>query len=781
MSTRDSQLPIDGPAADVGVPTPATREFSLAIDGMTCGACAALIQRRLNGLDGVEASVNYASERARVLVRSDATVDDLIGEIESAGYSATSVHHGLPADPSVEDDRRVRSLGWRLLVSALLFMPLCDLSIIFSLVPVTRFPHWQWLLILLALPVLTWAAWPFYRAALRSLRHGAATMDTLVSLGILSATGWSIHAMFWEAPGAVARPGISVVFHRGGSAIYLDVAAGVTTFLLAGRFFEAWSRRRTGGALRSLAAVGAKEVTAIDFLGLERRIPVGDLEVGDRFVVRPGETVGTDGAVEDGRSEIDRSMMTGEAVPVAVGPGDTVIGGTISAGGRLVVRATRVGRDTQLAQMMRLVEDAQNEKAGVQRLADRIAAVFVPTVIAISLVTLAAWLLVGGTTDQAFNAALSVLIIACPCALGLATPMAMLVASGRGASLGIFFKGYRALEASHHVDTVVLDKTGTVTEGRMAVTGVLGAPGVSRRDLMRCAGALEVASEHVVARAIAAVAREELGALPRIDEFVAVPGLGARGVVDGHRIAVGRLDLLGVPAAAIDPSLTDRCAQWESQGRTTVFVGRDGVVIGALAVADEVRPSARDALCELRALGLHCVLLTGDTDAAARAVAGSVGIDDIVVEARPEDKVEVIRRLQSEGRSVAMVGDGVNDSPALVHADLGLAMGSGTDVAMNAADLIIMRDDLRVVATAIGLARRTLTTIRGNLAWAFCYNVAAIPLAACGLLNPLIAGAAMALSSSFVVWNSARLRHFPGIGPPGGVSPSDSLSKAGSR
>jgi heavy metal translocating P-type ATPase len=548
--------------------------------------------------------------------------------------------------------------------------------------------------------------------------------------------------------------------HQSGGALYFDVAAGVTTFLLAGRYFEAVSRRRTGNVLRSLAAIGAKDVAVLDAAGSERRLSVGELRLGDCFVVRPGETVATDGVVVSGHSTIDRSAMTGESLPVDVAANDAVVGGTISLGGRLVVQATKIGRDTQLAHMMRLVEDAQNDKAAVQRLADRIASVFVPAVLVCAALTLSGWLLAGGTAEEAFNAALSVLIIACPCALGLATPTALLVASGRGATLGIFFKGYSALEASRQVDTVVLDKTGTVTEGRMSVTDVEVAPGVERAALLRWAGGLEAASEHAVARAIATTALKEVGALPPVDRFVALPGLGARGTVEGRQIAIGRSQLFA-GSVSVPSNLVACCRAWEVLGRTTVLVTCDDAVIGALALADTIRPSAADAVRDFTALGLRCILLTGDNELAARAVGAAIGVSEVVADALPADKVALVRRLQSDGRSVAMVGDGINDGPALATADLGLAVGSGTDVAINAADLIIVRDDLRVVATAISLARRTLRTIRGNLIWAFAYNVAAIPLAAAGRLNPLIAAAAMALSSGFVVYNSSRLRHAP--------------------
>ncbi len=733
---------------------------SFTIGGMTCGACAARIERRLNRLEGVNATVNYASERARVVLPTGVAPQRVINEIESTGYTAVLVEDEARfAEQSAEIDRRVRSLRWRLVVAAFIFMPLCEASFAFWLVPQARFPGWQWLLVVLAAPVVTWAAWPFYVAAVRNARHGTSSMDTLVSMGIIAATTWSLYAMFWLDNGHGQQATLSEPRHLPGGAIYLDVAAGVTTFLLAGRYFEAIWRQRSGGALRSLAAIGAKDVSVFDAGGFEQRIPIMQLEVGDRFVVRPGETVATDGEVEAGHSSIDKSAMTGESVPVDVAPGDRVIGGTVCEGGRLIVRATSVGRDTQLAQMVRLVEDAQNQKAAAQRLADRISSVFVPTVIGIALATLVAWLLAGASPQAAFSAALSVLIIACPCALGLATPTALLVASGRGARLGIFFKGYQALEVSRLIDTVLLDKTGTITEGKMVVTDVQSVPGVDRAAVLRWAGTVEQASEHVVGRAIAARAREELGNLPEVDAFAAHPGLGVNGAVDGHRVGVGRSELVADAAAVVPVGLARVCMRWEELGRTAVLVRRDDEIVGAVAVADTPRPSAAPAVRDLQKLGLHCVLLTGDNEPTARAIAKSIGVTEVIAGALPAEKVGVIRRLQLEGRSVAMVGDGVNDAPALASADLGLAVGSGTDVAINAADMIIVRDDLRVIATAIDLSRRTHRTIRGNLIWAFSYNVAAIPLAAAGLLNPLIAGGAMALSSGFVVWNSSRLRH----------------------
>ena len=688
----------------------------------------------------------------------------LIERIESAGFTAEVVDDfALAADTAseTEADRRVRYLGRRLVVAGLLFMPLGDASIAFWIVPSLRFPGWQWILLALAAPILTWAAWPFYKAAIRNARHGIATMDTLVSMGIVAATAWSIYAMFFRDTSHVARSFRYVLAHQQSGAIYLDVAAGVTTFLLAGRYFEALSKRRSGNALRALSAVGAKDVAVLDVTGSEHRRPIAALREGDRFVVRPGETVATDGEVIFGQSAIDRSAMTGESMPADVTVGDTVLGGTVCVGGRLVVRATRLGADTHLAQMLRLVEDAQNQKADVQRLADRIAGVFVPTVIGIALITLAGWLLVGETNEQAFGAALSVLIIACPCALGLATPTALMVASGEGARLGVFFKGFQALEESQEIDTVLLDKTGTVTEGATVVEDLSAADGISAEDLLGWAGSLELASEHLVAKAIVQRAQRDGVALEMVTDFEALAGLGARGSLGGHELQVGRRELFSDAAhSAMPDSLTLRCAKWESQGRTVVLVSRDGLVVGALAVSDKVRSTALAAVRDLNALGLHCVLVTGDHEAAARTVATSIGVDDVISGALPADKVAAIRQLQQEGHRVAMVGDGVNDGPALACADLGLAVGSGTDVAMESADMIIMRDNLTAVPTAITLARRTYLTIRTNLLWAFGYNVIAIPLAAFGFLNPLIAGAAMALSSGCVVWNSSRLRHF---------------------
>ncbi len=757
-----------------GIAAPADSEVALAIGGMTCGACVARVERALNRLDGVVAHVNYATERATVTLPSDLPVQSLLDRVTAAGYTAELVGADLhAASAGAEDlDRRVRSLRRRLFLAAALFMPLCDLSIAFSVFPILRFPGWQWLMVALATPVVSWAAWPFYKAAVRNARHGTTTMDTLVSLGILAATSWSLYAMF--AVDSSAHTSLLFGLGRGsGGGIYLDVPAGVTTFLLAGRYFEAWSKRRSGDALRALAAVAARDVAVLDTAGREQRRPVAELTVGERFVVRPGETVATDGVLVSGQSALDRSVMTGESQPVDVGPGDTVLGGTVSLTGRMVVQAQKVGRETQLGQMLSLVEHAQNEKAAVQQLADRVSSVFVPTVLLLALGTLIAWRLTGNPASAAISAGLSVLIVACPCALGLATPAALLVASWAGARQGIFFKGYTALEASRDIDTVVLDKTGTLTEGQMTLSDLQAVSGVDQSELMRLAGALERASEHPVARAIAAAAEHWVKALPEVDAFAALPGIGARGSVEGHELYIGRagVDPSQLPCGqapgeeaqsgqldALPPDLAERCSEWEGLGRTVVAVRRDGVVIGALALADTIRASAAPAVGQLQELGLRCILLTGDNGTTARAVGESVGVDEVIAGALPAEKVAVIRRLQREGHCVAMVGDGVNDAPALAAADLGLAVGSGTDAAINAAEVIVVRDDLCVVAAAIKLARRTLKTIKGNLAWAFLYNLAAIPIAALGLLDPLVAGAAMGLSSSFVVWNSSRLR-----------------------
>jgi P-type Cu+ transporter len=741
--------------------TRSEQDVWLSVRGMTCGSCAARLETRLNALDGVEATVNFATERA--WVRSSVPTAALLREVQTAGFTAQAVARELRGGGDVREDanRRVKSLGRRLVVAGLLFMPLCDASIGFAVVPSVRFPGWQWLLLFMALPVVTWCAWPFYVAAVRQARHRLTTMDTLASMGILAAICWSVYAMFFLDTKNGADSLSDVLVHHSGGALYLDVAAGVTTFLLAGRYVEARSRRRATDALSTLAAVGAKEVSILDVHGVERLRPVGDLTVGDRFLVRPGETVATDGTVEMGQSVLDRSSMTGESTPTEVGPGDQVVGGTVAMGGRLVVRAESVGADTQLSQMLDLVEHAQNEKAAAQRLADRIAGYFVPVAMAIALATLAGWLVAGAAGDQALNAALSVLIIACPCALGLATPMALVVASDRGARSGIFFKGYEAVESSGTVDTVLFDKTGTITDGRMSVVDVAAVAPFSVHDVIRRAASIERASEHPVGRAIVASTPGEVE-LEEVEDFRAIAGMGAQGTLEGHVIWVRSLRKVDTEIAQTIPAaLQSRCERWLDDARTVVEVCEDGRVIGAIAVTDTVRPSAPRAVALLQRLGLHCVLVTGDNEQAANVVARQCGLDGVLAGVSPQDKVSAVARLQREGHRVAMVGDGINDGPALAQADLGLALGSGTDVARNSADLLVIRDDLGAVPTAITLARRTHLTIRRNLMWAFGYNLVAIPLAACGFLDPLIAAAAMALSSGFVVWNSARLRHVP--------------------
>jgi P-type Cu+ transporter len=694
--------------------TPALLDVDLDIEGMTCASCAHRIERKLNKLDGVDAEVSYATERAHVRYPARLATQDLIDVVRSAGYDAALP---VPADREEPAKRPVR-----LLVAAALSIPV----VLWGMAPDTRFPGWEWWSLLLSGVVVWWCGWQFHRAAAVNARHGASTMDTLVSLGTVAAWVWS-----------------AVAVVRGEGHLYLESAAVVTTFLLAGRYAESRSKRRAGEALRSLMELGAKQVTLLDETG-ERLVPVEELRVGDRFVVRPGEKVATDGVVEQGASAVDASLVTGEPVPVDVGPGDEVVGSTVNASGRLVVRATRVGADTQLAQITRLVARAQSTKAPVERLADRISSVFVPVVLVIALLTLAGWLVLTGDATAAFTAAVAVLVIACPCALGLATPTALMVGTGRGAQLGILIRGPQVLESTRAVDTVVLDKTGTVTTGRMSV--VRADP-----DLLRLAAAVEVASEHPVARAIVAAAGADL---PSVDGFTSLPGLGARGVVEGREVTVGRLDLF---ADAPEPV---RRAVAEAGDGTPVVVGWGGVAHGVVVVADTVKPTSAEAVRSLADLGLHAVLLTGDHESAARRVADEVGIDAVVAGVLPEQKVDEVARLQAEGRVVAMVGDGVNDAAALAQADLGLAMGTGTDVAIAAGDLTLVSGDLRLAADAIRLARRTLGTIRGNLFWAFAYNVAAIPLAAAGLLDPMVAGAAMACSSLFVVGNSLRLRRF---------------------
>ncbi|MCV7362502.1 copper-translocating P-type ATPase [Mycolicibacterium neworleansense] len=723
---------------------------------MTCASCAGRIERKLNNLDGVTATVNFATEKATVDVAGEVTPEQLIEAVENAGYTAQ-----LPATESseahAEDDPTV-ALRTRLIVSAVLTIPVVAMAMI----PVLQFTNWQWLSLTLAAPVVVWGAWAFHRAAWTNLRHGTATMDTLISMGTIAAFGWSLYALFWGSagmPGMTHPFSLSISHSDGTGNIYLEVAAGVTTFILAGRYFEARSKRRAGAALRALLELGAKDVAVLRD-GVEQRIPIESLAVGDEFVVRPGEKIATDGEVVDGSSAVDASMLTGESVPVEVAPGDQVVGATVNVGGRLVVRAKRIGSDTQLAQMARLVEDAQSGKAQAQRLADKVSAVFVPIVIALAVGTLGFWLGTGGPVAAAFTAAVAVLIIACPCALGLATPTALLVGTGRGAQLGILIKGPEVLESTRRVDTVVLDKTGTVTTGAMTLLDVIAAPDEDPAEVLRLAGAVEDGSEHPIAQAIAKGAREKVGDLPAVEDFANVAGLGVQGIVDGHAVVVGRRQLLADWGQQLPPELDTAMREAQDQGRTAIAVGWDGQARAVLVVADAVKPTSKEAIEQLRGLGLEPIMLTGDNEAAARAIAEQVGVREVYAEVLPQDKVDVIKRLQDEGRVVAMVGDGVNDAAALAQADLGLAMGTGTDVAIEASDLTLVRGDLRAAADAIRLSRRTLATIKGNLFWAFAYNVAALPLAAAGLLNPMLAGAAMAFSSVFVVSNSLRLRRF---------------------
>ncbi|MGM1064713.1 heavy metal translocating P-type ATPase [Saccharothrix sp. Mg75] len=740
----------------------ADTQLELAITGMTCASCANRIERKLNKLDGVTASVNYATEKAHVTFPEDVDPRVLVEQVEAAGYrAALPVVEAERAEAAEEDP--TRSLRQRVTVSAVLALPV----VVLAMVPAWQFTHWQWISLTLAAPVLVWGAWPFHRAAWVNLRHGAATMDTLVSMGTLAAFGWSLYALLW---GTAGTPGMTHPFELtvqrtdGAGAIYLEVAAGVTVFILAGRYFEARSKRTAGAALRALLELGAKDVAVLRG-GREVRVPIAELSVGDRFVVRPGEKIATDGVVDEGGSAVDASTLTGESVPVEVGPGDAVVGATVNAGGRLVVRATRVGSDTQLARMAKLVEDAQSGKAEAQRLADRISGVFVPVVIALAVGTLGFWLGAGGGVSAAFTAAVAVLIIACPCALGLATPTALLVGTGRGAQLGILIKGPEVLENTRRVDTVVLDKTGTVTTGRMSLVAVHTAAGVDADEVLRLAGALEHASEHPIAKAVATGAVERVGDLPPVADFRNHEGVGVQGVVEGHAVIVGRERLLAEWAVHLDDELAEAKRAAEALGRTAVLVARNGRAQAVLSVADTVKPTSAEAVRRLRGLGLTPVLLTGDNEAAARAVAAEVGIDEVIAEVMPEEKVDVIARLQGEGKVVAMVGDGVNDAAALAKADLGLAMGTGTDAAIEASDLTLVRGDLMAAVDAIRLSRRTLATIKGNLFWAFAYNAAALPLAVAGLLNPMIAGAAMAFSSVFVVGNSLRLRGFRGTAP----------------
>ncbi len=750
------------PSAGTTTPTDdaSANEVELAITGMTCASCAHRIQRKLNKLDQVTAAVNYATEKASVSYGGDVTTETLLATIEAAGYAATL--------PSADDEPVVAggtSLRTRTIVSAVLSAPV----IAMAMVPALQVDYWQWISLVLATPVVAWGAWPFHRAAWTNLRHGATTMDTLISMGTLAAFGWSVYALVLGTAGEIGmRHAFELTLSRssGSDNLYLEAAAGVTTFLLVGRYLEHRAKGQAGAALRALLDLGARDVAVLRD-GVETRIPVDQLGVGDTFVVRPGEKVATDGEVVEGSSAIDASLLTGESVPVEVVVGDAVAGATVNAGGRLLVRATRVGSDTQLAQIARLVERAQTGKAAAQRLADRVSGIFVPLVIALAVATFLGWQVFSGDATAAFTAAVAVLIIACPCALGLATPVALMVGTGRGAQLGILIKGPEALEQTRAVEVVLLDKTGTVTTGEMTLRDVLVAPGEDADLVLRRAGLLEDSSEHPIARAIVTAAHERVGdEVPddpaSVDDFAALAGLGVRGRVEGVEVVVGRPRLLVEQGLDVPSELVAAIEDAQDAGGTAVAVGWDGRARGALVVADTVKETSARAVSRLRELGLRPMLLSGDNTAVAARVAAGIGIDadDVFAEVLPAEKADVVRRLQGEGRVVAMVGDGVNDAAALAQADLGLAMGTGTDVAIEASDLTLVRGDLLVAADAIALSRRTLAIIKGNLFWAFAYNVAALPLAAAGLLNPMLAGAAMACSSLFVVGNSLRLRGF---------------------
>ncbi|MBF6131546.1 copper-translocating P-type ATPase [Nocardia otitidiscaviarum] len=737
------------------------RSVELEIGGMTCASCASRIEKRLNKLEGVTASVNYATEKAKVSFPESVTADDLIEQVTEAGYTA-AVHTTEPArTEAAEDDSRpsaTAELRHRLLVSLALALPVVAMSMI----PALQFDNWQWLSLTLTAPIVVWGGAQFHRAAWVNARHATATMDTLISLGTIAAFSWSVYALFF---GDAGMPGmkhpftLSISRTDSASTLYFEVAAVLIVAILAGRYFETRSKEKAGSALRALLEMGAKEVSVLRG-GVETRIPVADLTVGAEFLVRPGEKVATDGVVVSGSSALDMSMLTGESVPVEVGPGDEVVGATVNAGGMLTVRATRVGADTQLAQMAKLVEDAQNGKAQVQRLADRVAGVFVPIVIAISVATLGFWLGTGTATAAAFGAAVAVLIIACPCALGLATPTALLVGTGRGAQLGILIKGPQVLESTRRIDTVVLDKTGTVTTGKMTLAQVIPAAGQDADELLAVAAAVEHGSEHPVAKAVVDGAAAKGLTPDPVEQFVSHGGKGVQGLVGERAVVIGRTALLEDWSITLPESLAQAKVQAEAAGHTAIVVAWDGTARGVLVIADAIKSTSAEAISDLKALGLTPVLLTGDNAAAARTVADQVGIAEVIAEVLPSDKLDVVKRLQDEGKVVAMVGDGVNDAAALAQADLGLAMGTGTDVAIEASDITLVRGDLRTVAAAIRLSRATLGTIKGNLFWAFGYNVAAIPLAAAGMLNPMLAGAAMALSSVFVVSNSLRLRRF---------------------
>lgn len=732
-----------------------SREVDLDIGGMTCASCAARVEKKLNRMPGVTATVNYATERAHVALPEGTSVQDAIATVEATGYTASEPQIEEEAGEGSESSE-VRELRQRVIISAVLTIPV----VVLAMVPVLQFDYWQWLSLTLAAPVVVWGALPFHRAAWVNLRHGAATMDTLVSMGVGAAFLWSLYALFF---GGAGETGMRMTFHllptqgASGSEIYLEVAAAVTTFILLGRYFEARAKNRSSEALTALLSLGAKDVTVMRG-GNEERIPVEALSVGDWFLVRPGEKVATDGEILDGHSAVDNSLLTGEPIPVEVGPGDAVVGAGINTSGRLIVRATRIGADTHLSRIAKLVEDAQAQKAPVQRLADRVSAVFVPIVIVLAIVTVAGWWLAGADLSFAFTAAVAVLIIACPCALGLATPTALLVGTGRGAQLGILIRGPEILEATRQVDAIVLDKTGTLTEGRMSVVDVLAEP--DHEDVLKSTAAVEAASEHPIGQAIAVSVDERLS----VESFASTQGQGVQGVVNGAAVVVGRPSWISEQWSIAIP---DQAQIWieeqQGLGRTVVATGIDGSFAGAISVADAIKQTSAEAVSAMQAMGIEPILVTGDNAKVAAAVAKQLGIGDVVADVLPEDKIDIVRRLQEQGRRVAMVGDGVNDAAALAQADLGMAMGSGTDVAIEASDITLVRSDPVSIVDAIRLSRRTLATIKGNLFWAFAYNVAAIPLAMAGLLNPMIAGAAMAFSSVFVVTNSLRLRRFRSV------------------
>jgi P-type Cu+ transporter len=741
----------------------AVQTIELDVQGMTCASCAARIEKKLNRLEGVNATVNYATEKATVHTGRGTTAQTLIQTIEQTGY-----HAALPAESPRDPDLELRQLRRRLIICAVLSLPV----IMIAMVPAWQFPWWQWVSFALAGVVVIWGAWPFHRATLLNLQHGNATMDTLISIGTLAAFGWSAYALLFGAAGEIGFTHpfeFRLVRHAPTANLYLEAAVGITTFVLLGRYLEARAKRRSGAAVRALLELAPSEVTVLTASG-ETIVDISRLHVGDRFVVRPGERVATDGVIVSGHSALDASTVTGESIPVEVGPGDAVVGATVNTHGRLVVEATRVGADTQLAQIARMVEAAQSGKAAVQRLADRVSAVFVPIVIALAVATLGFWLGQGAGLSFAFTSAVAVLIIACPCALGLATPTALLVGTGRGAQLGIVIRGPEVLESARHIDTIVLDKTGTVTEGRMAVVAVTAGAGATTDGVIEAAGSAEAGSEHPIAKAIADHARTH-GSLNPITKLHNRPGLGVLAELSasvavgattdaGRSVVVGRLELLQEEGLQISGELQQAYAAEQARGRTAVMVGWSDEARGVIAVADVVKPTSAEAVRDLRALGLRPVLLTGDHEAAARAVATEVGLDDVIANVLPQQKVAEMVRLQDAGHRVAMVGDGVNDAAALAQSDLGIALGTGTDAAIHASELTLIGGDLRAAADAIRLSRATLRTIYGNLWWAFGYNLVALPLAAIGFLNPMIAAAAMALSSVFVVTNSLRLLKF---------------------